>query len=156
MFDFSIPPDVTPVSNVHYFQEYCDKGRTPLGGTDHSPRPTHMFGLEPLIGEFKIASTRTEFEVRRELENPVEGESEVSENPAIDVARDARIALLVQKYEGAATNEDNTRLDILTQRLRKLSPRTTPHELDILTAMVEEIEQISDDVQSLRNKYGLK
>jgi len=71
------------------------------------------------------------------------------------VAIESRIALLVQRYEGKSTREDNARLEILTQRIRRLSPRVTTNDLGVLTVMVDEIEEISLGLDELRKKFGV-
>lgn len=75
---------------------------------------------------------------------------------ASDRARDDRVALLVRRFEGVATTEDEARIEILTQRLRKLSPRVTPTDLDHLSTMVTELEQVSENLEQIRRKFGLK
>jgi hypothetical protein len=75
---------------------------------------------------------------------------------AADRARDARVALLARKYEGLSTVEDDARLAILTARLRKLTPRVTSADLDKLTTMVGELEDVSANLDAIRSKFGLK
>ena len=79
-----------------------------------------------------------------------------SKEDAVDRARDARVALLARKYEGLSTVEDDARLAILTARLRKLSPRVTNADLDRLTTIVGELEQVSSNLDAIRSKFGLK
>jgi hypothetical protein len=71
-------------------------------------------------------------------------------------ARDERVALLVRKYEGMSTTEDEARLQILTQRLRRLSPRVTPEDLNSLSTMVGHLEETSADLDEIRAKFGLR
>lgn len=71
-------------------------------------------------------------------------------------ARDARIALLARKYEGISTTEDDARLQILTQRLRRLGPRVTPEDLNSLSTMVKQLEETSADLEEIRGKFGLR
>ena len=80
----------------------------------------------------------------------------VTKEDAVDRARDARVALLARKYEGLSTVEDDARLAILTARLRKLSPRVTSVDIDKLTTMVGELEQVSSNLDEIRSKFGLK
>lgn len=95
-----------------------------------------------------------------ELSNLVETTPEVvkaaTKKDAADRARDARVALLARKYEGLSTVEDDARLAILTARLRKLSPRVTSGDIDKLTTMVGELEQVSSNLEEIRSKFGLK
>ena len=71
-------------------------------------------------------------------------------------ARDARVALLARKYESISTREDDARLQILTQRLRRLSPRVTPEDLNSLSTMVDQLEETSADLDEIRAKFGLR
>lgn len=80
----------------------------------------------------------------------------MSKEDAVDRARDARVALLVRKFEGQSTVEDDARLAILTERLRKLSPRVTSADIDNATTMVGELEQVSANLDAIRSKFGLK
>ena len=151
LFDFGLPLDITPVSTPPHFQEYRDKGRTQLSDRELSPAATHIVDREPRLGQFRLeAATPTELEILHDTRNSSIGDTDLSN---IDETRDSRITLLIQKYEGAATIEDSARLDILTQRLRQLSPRSGPYDIEILSAMVDEVEQVSDDINKLREKY---
>jgi len=82
----------------------------------------------------------------------------VREIPSADPvarARDMRVSLLARKYEGLSTVEDDARLAILTARLRKLAPRVTAADIDNLTTMVAELEQVSANLDEIRSKFGL-
>jgi hypothetical protein len=79
-----------------------------------------------------------------------------SHDDTADRARDARVVLLARKYEGISTTEDEARIEILTQRLRRLSPRVTPKDLDQLTLMVGQLEEVSSNLDEIRSKFGLK
>ena len=157
MLDFGLAQDITPVSNPPHFQEYRDKGWTPLNDRGHSLMSTHVLDKRYRVGEFDMESTSTGLESRlgEEAYKPVMDQGELPDRSAVDEARDSRIALLVQKYEGDATTEDSARLDILTQRLRQLMPRTTPDDTEKLRLMVENMEEISADLCRLKNGLGL-
>jgi hypothetical protein len=71
-------------------------------------------------------------------------------------ARDARLALLARKYEGVASAEDGARLQILTERLRKLAPRVTPHDLEQVVEMVADAESIAARLAAVKDKFGLR
>jgi hypothetical protein len=71
-------------------------------------------------------------------------------------ARDARLALLARKYEGTASIEDGARLQILTERLRKLSPRVTSSDVEQVTDMVSEAERIAARLEAVKKKFGLR
>jgi hypothetical protein len=71
-------------------------------------------------------------------------------------ARDARLALLARKYEGSASVEDTARLQILTERLRKLSPRVTEKDVEQVAEMVADAEGIAARLAALKEKFGLR
>lgn len=75
---------------------------------------------------------------------------------AITAASDRRIDLLVRSFSGDASNEDDARLQILTSRLRKLSPRITAEEINHLDNLVGELEGISANLDDIEAEYGLK
>lgn len=70
--------------------------------------------------------------------------------------RDQRIALLAKRHADASTVEDDARLAILTGRLRKLSPGVASGDVDNLTAMVDDLEQVSSKLDAIRSKFGLE
>jgi len=71
-------------------------------------------------------------------------------------ARDTRLALLARKYEGVASVEDGARLRILTERLRKLAPRVTHHDLEQVVEMVADAEGIAARLAAVKDKFGLR
>lgn len=101
--------------------------------------------------------TPTVAELRTQMEPmPAPAKEAVVHENAADRARGARVALLARKCEGLSTVEDDARLAILTARLRKLTPRVTSADLDNLTTMVGELEQVSANLDAIRSKFGLK
>lgn len=127
-------------------------------------RPSRAFEETPfLVFRTDVPSMRrngTLTPTGAELSNLVETTQVVAKaatkEDAADRARDARVALLARKYEGISTVEDDARLAILTARLRKLSPRVTSADIDKLTTMVGELEQVSSNLEEIRRKFGLK
>lgn len=82
------------------------------------------------------------------------------ESPAepsrLDVARDQRLAILAQQFEGVElTREDEARVAILTQRLRRLAPRVTHKAWTIAEESVSALEAVSARVDEIGTKYGL-
>jgi hypothetical protein len=79
---------------------------------------------------------------------------EPEREPAADLVRDQRIALLVRKHEGS--NEDRARFEILTQRLRKLYPRVTQDDYKTMSEMVTDAESTAAVLAGVRAKFGLR
>ncbi len=73
----------------------------------------------------------------------------------IEKARAARLRLLAREQEGAASPEDSARFEILTQRLRRLSPRVGEQDIEVIANMLDDAEAISETVEAIRKKYGL-
>jgi hypothetical protein len=71
-------------------------------------------------------------------------------------ARDVRLALLARKYEGTASVEDTARLQILTERLRKLAPRVTDKDIEQVAEMVADAEDIATRLAAVKEKFGLR
>lgn len=59
------------------------------------------------------------------------------ENDPVIRAAQERVALLTRKYAGIFTTEDEARLHVLTERLRRLSPRVIHEDLNRLSTMVD-------------------
>lgn len=79
-----------------------------------------------------------------------------AEPSPVEVARDHRLAILARKYEGATlSREDEARVAILTQRLRRLAPRVTKLSWTIAEEAVAELEAVSVSVDEIGAKYGL-
>ena len=100
-------------------------------------------------------STATAAELREAWSKLLEQLSPEADDPVIR-AGEARVALLARKYASISTTEDDARLQILTQRLRRLSPRVTPEDLNSLSTMVGQLEEMSADLNEIRAKFGLR
>lgn len=102
------------------------------------------------------SGTRTAEEFRESGEpHALEATVSVGDDP-MSRARDARVALMARKYEGASTTEDIARIEILTQRLRRLSPRVTPEDIEVVSGMVDQLEGISSNLEAVRAKFKLR
>ena len=79
-------------------------------------------------------------------------------DPAVDAvvrAATSRSVLLARKYgRGGVDREEASRLEILTERLRRLSPRVELAEIDVLTGMVNDMEALSSQLAVMRAKYS--
>ena len=71
-----------------------------------------------------------------------------------DSTSNDRITLLARKYEDEKfTKEDNARLTILSERLRKRFPRVKEEDYSLLNSLVDEADNFSDFSTDLRKKY---
>jgi hypothetical protein len=66
----AVPSDVTPISGPSYFQEYRDKGRTPLSdrSKSHVFDATKMMTDGPVLISHAGVLTRTVAELRQNIE----------------------------------------------------------------------------------------
>lgn len=162
--DFQL--DVTPVTQPPYYQSYFDKGRTPLperrSGVGTSPErrkqapvsPTDTVVLKPREIARHDVSTQTGSEKARPTSAKAKQPHAAGVSPLV-AARETRLALLAKKYEGKATHEDSARLALLTERIRRLQPRVTKHDVDVLTRVVDQVEQVTDSLAQMRQRLGI-
>jgi hypothetical protein len=107
-------------------------GDPPSGGRAWA---LHIFAGTPTDGRQKLPSAA--------VQNPVEAASA------------ARVRMLAKKYETGATPEDLARLEILTNRLSKLAPRTTGADIAKVEATVDQLAQITEQVDTLAAEYDI-
>ena len=160
MLDVRSFSDIT-APNAYPFEERRGRGRgweeTVVGGPVPAFRPTVFvsYWSSFLLNRGGL-STATVAELREAFPSKsLEQLGPEADDPVIRV-RDERVALLVRKYEGMSTTEDEARFQILTQRLRRLSPRVTPEDLNSLSTMVGHLEETSADLDAIRGKFGLR
>lgn len=69
----------------------------------------------------------------------------------------ARIVLLARKYvaEGTISDEQNARLAIVTERVRKLLPAVTIQEFEVLEDVLARVRDISESDRKIRLSLGL-
>lgn len=149
----------TQVSMPQFGQIYFDKPRTPppsslMAAPSSSFSSTIPRGIElrKIVAIDDLTSTVADLTQR-----PARGIHELSKEPnahsKLDKARNDRVTLLAQKYEGKLNREGNARLEILTHRVERLSPRITQANLNVLSRLIDDMEEVSDGLQSLRNEF---
>jgi hypothetical protein len=144
--------NATPVTTPPYFQEYRDKGWvTSLSNqkvnSDISSRP----GMNVFQSGSSFKSTQTISELVLKTESVDSPPSEGLEDPQLTQTRESRLRLLVREYEGTSSREDTARFDMLTHRIRRLSPRVSQSDFNELDMIMSEIEEISDCLDSIQN-----
>jgi len=95
-------------------------------------------------------------------EDPVYGrlwqfapEVPVQQSP-LDVAREQRLEILARQFEGTElTREDEARIAILTQRLRRLAPRVTHTSWTLAEESIANLEVVTTRLDQIGAKYGL-
>ena len=66
-----------------------------------------------------------------------------------------RTVLLARKYAGQGDNEQLARLEILTQRMRKLVPRVTPEAVDAIENSLSQIEARRERRAEMASRRGM-
>ncbi len=149
--------DVTPTM-VSLYDEKRGREETIAGDSQYRRRPlveTFFIGLGGQVPQLKkqTDSTATAAELRAGGHGASQRAQDQDETLK---ARDVRLALLARKYEGTASVEDTARLQILTERLRKLAPRVTHQDVEQITEMVADAEGIAARLAAVKEKFGLR
>lgn len=157
--------DVTPVTEPPYFQTYFDKGRRPSPDLRTATLSTPERRQLPSVSSTDTVVLKPR-EIARDESSLQTGEKQTrvlsskpsntqgSRSPLV-AAREAKLALLAKKYEGEPTREDSARLALLTERIRRLHPRVTKHDIDVMTTVVSQVEDVTDTLAQLRNRLGI-
>ena len=112
---------------------------------------------------FPVAQDRTAFaeettaeELPLPLRDTMSAAGEASQVSEADVANRTRLALLARQYEAARlTIEEEARLAIVTERVRRLIPRVTVDDFEALQAILEEAERIGSADIERRRRLGI-
>jgi hypothetical protein len=145
--------DITPISEARPAPEWIERGgSTALARGNPSSRfdSTVVFHgrvLEKSSGPVSGASTEEASVLSRHVSH--------SDRDPVEVAADSRVMLLAKKFEAGATKEELARIEILSNRLNRLAPRTTPEDIDRLAAAVGEAEAIALDLKSITEQFDL-
>lgn len=70
----------------------------------------------------------------------------------IESAASVRALMLARKFGAGSSREHDSRIEILTARLRKLAPRVTEEQIDLQAEMVSAAESISSRLSQLRER----
>lgn len=73
----------------------------------------------------------------------------------VERARRDRLALLVKQFEGDANREDRARVEILTERLRRLAPKVSPEAHAVVERGVAALEASNQRIAALKLQYGI-
>lgn len=105
------------------------------------------------------------FEERRASLPTVTGEAPKGQRPEaaaqplqqalLEKTASDRTVLLARKYAGQGDNEQLARLEILTQRMRKLVPRVTPEAVDAIANSLAQIEARRERRAEMASRRGM-
>jgi hypothetical protein len=155
MFD-SIQHDVTPIGSYGSSVEMRQYAFTPLpqrkqGGSLNTRFVLFENNVPFHLTDSDLATTGNLSRWDTAVSNVQHGE-DISDDPISKTARDRRV-LLSNKYAGKLNNEEASRLDILTERLRKLSPRVSTSEINALSEMVDGLEAMNLRLAAIKARY---
>lgn len=85
------------------------------------------------------------------------GGRDTTESPNIeDDENTRRLKLLARKYaRKGLTSEEQARLEIVSERVRRLIPRVTAEDFERLEALAEEVRHLRELDEEVRHKMGL-
>jgi hypothetical protein len=79
-----------------------------------------------------------------------------AESVQIDNVNAERIELLIRRYVcGQLSTEEEVRLEIVAERIRRLMPKVSAENFEELEAIITEINEIGDADDQLRQELGL-
>jgi hypothetical protein len=113
---------------------------------------------------FSVAQDRTAFAEEARAEewsslppdtmSPFEEASQVSE---AEVANRTRLALLARQYEGGRLSmEEEARLAIVAERVRRFIPRVTVEDFEMIEGILEEAQRIESADIERRRRLGIE
>ena len=166
--------DLTTVSRKSFFDQE--------DGFDDTPQPTHdedalqgdsdeeirsstpvFYGQDvvAILAEIFSASNMTPVSVgdflgRRELTRSGQATQSVTPESEVESAVSDRITLLAREYVSRElSTEDEARLKIATEKVRKLIPRVTAEDVEALNEILEEVEELEKQGNEQRKRLGI-
>jgi hypothetical protein len=132
----------------------CLLATTPVGGLS----AYDLFTRDLLIGPNTISM---EEESNLALMN-ISSDSDIApreQSPEIsqaDAVNRTRLELLARQYVNKLSPEEDARLSIVTERVRRLIPRVTVEDFETLERIAERLQRIGSDDSDRRNRLGLR
>jgi hypothetical protein len=152
MFD-SAPPDLTQLSDPPAIRtRWEERPRTPLASSEFLVARTEFVTSTPLTLQWQ-KSPASDLDATRPAAVP-RAEQTPAASDLLSKTISDRSRLLAQKYGSGAQREELLRLDILTERLRSLSPRVGNAEVDALTEVVDGLELLVSQRSALEAEYS--
>lgn len=147
----------TPVTSRPAFQEQSDRAATQfVTNSSMGVMYTALLG-KPQFQLFRVSDQSSSIEDLQAVpaaESYLESEAPSEVVDPLALAQESRLMLLADKYEGNITREGAARLQLLTQRLRKLSPRVSQADFERLSTLVDAVEANAGALEELRHKYA--
>lgn len=154
----------TPYTTVAVLQRVRDSGTAGSGNSPDkwlssstpiiSNQPARVV-MEPALQGTLTTSDLAEPSTRRS--NHGRADVEVDQMEPAARAREDRVVLLARKYEaGRISREESARLEILTQRIRRLDPRITVEDWERVIGVAEFMDREREDLRAFAEEFGLE
>jgi hypothetical protein len=130
----------------------CLLATTPVGGLSAYDLFTRDL-VAPKTISMDEESSLASLSVGSDFDN-ISGE-QAPEISQADAANRARLELLARQYVNKLSLEEDARLSIVTERVRRLIPRVTVEDFETLERIAERLQRIGSDDTDRRNRLGI-
>jgi hypothetical protein len=130
----------------------CLLATTPVGGLSAYDLFTRDL-VAPKTISMDEESSLASLSVGSDFDN-ISGE-QAPEISQADAANRARLELLARQYVNKLSLEEDARLSIVTERVRRLIPRVTVEDFEALERIAEGLRRIESDDADRRNRLGI-
>ena len=131
----------------------CLLATTPIGGLSAYDVFTRELVRAPNTISMEEESNLASLNIRADVDNiSWEQAPEISQ---ADAANRARLELLARQYASKLSAEEDARLSIVTERVRRLIPRVTVEDFEALERIAEGLRRIGSDDADRRNRLGI-
>lgn len=141
--DYTVATEAIKIfTSTQVRSELVVKNRTVASGT--------LFVSSPSVSLNRASTlTASSQDVSDHSEAKFSNAGQAASSDVLDPVCRNRTMLLVRKYVGNSSVEDNARFEILTQRLRNLDPRVTTEQFTALDSMVDRLEARSAEMDEI-------
>ena len=130
----------------------CLLATTPVGGLSAYDLFTRDL-VAPKTISMEEESSLASLSLGSDFDN-ISGE-QAPEISQADAANRARLELLARQYVNKLSLEEDARLSIVTERVRRLIPRVTVEDFETLERIAERLQRIGSDDADRRNRLGI-
>ena len=130
----------------------CLLATTPVGGLSAYDQFTRDL-VAPNTISMEEESNLAALGIGSDIDN-ISGE-QATEISQADAANRARLDLLARQYVSKLSPEEDARLSIVTERVRRLIPRVTVEDFEALERIAERLQRIGSDDVDRRNRLGI-
>lgn len=147
--------DVTPIGDSRRDRGVLIGHYTPISEPPSIGREQTMFVVLSNGFEERRASLATVTGEQPKGHRPEATTQPLLQEALLEKTANDRTVLLARKYAGQGDNEQLARLEILTQRMRKLVPRVTPEAVDAIENSLSQIEARRERRAEMASRRGM-